>query len=248
MKIERYQPRRQRGKSSLLLPCGCLGMGGIGIVITAIVAMTFFPMLPSLILPNFGLEAVGDTSDILNAPVPTLDSLMDTQTVGSVTLDTGSYSQTLSGSGTGYTIVLGDTESDMQRQMQVSFTEAGLVAQCQELTTICSSSSPSGMRNTTFDLRAGGMVINAEFEVQTGVWQSAGLVVQLVNNNQIDVVGVDVGGTVFAPTSTDLGGLVNEAEARGNLFLQQLSARAGIETFNLATIIIDDTTMTMVLR
>lgn len=246
MKIERYQPRRQ-GTSPVLLGCGCLGLGGIGIVITAIVAMTIFPMLPSLVLSNFGLQEIGDTSEILNAPVPTIPALMDVQTVGSVTLNTGSYSQTLSGAGTGYSIVIGDTESEMQRQMQVSFTEAGLLEQCQEISSICSTTGDR-MRNASFDLRAGGLVINAEFEVSAGIWQSAGLVVQLDSSNQINIVGVEIAGSVFAPTSTDLGNLVNEAETRGNLFLQQLSANAGIENFNLATVIIDDTTLTLILR
>lgn len=246
MKIERYQTGRKK-TSPLLLGCGCLGVGGIGIVITALVAMAIFPMLPSLVLSNFGLEEIGDTEEILNAPVPTIPALMDVQTVGSVTLNTGSYSQTFDGSGSGVSIIIGDTESEMQRQMQVSFSEAGILNQCLEISTICSSTGDR-MRNATFDLRAGGMVINAEFEVSAGIWQSAGLVVQLTSANQLDIVGVEIGGTVFAPTTTELANLVNEAESRGNLFMQQLSANAGIENFSLATVILDDTTMTLIFR
>ncbi len=179
MKIERYQPG-QKKTSPLLLGCGCLGVGGLGIIITALLAMAIFPMLPGMVLSNFGLEEIGDTEAIFDAPVPTIPALMDVQTVGSVTLNTGSYSQTFDGSGTGVSVVIGDTQSDMQRQMQVSFNEAGILNQCQQISSIC---SPTGdrIRNATFDLRAGGMVINAEFDVSAGIWQAAGLVVQLTS-------------------------------------------------------------------
>lgn len=245
MKIERYQPGR-RQTSPEIITCGCAGIGCIGIVLSAIVAIIFIPALPGMVLSTFGIEEIGDTDEILSEQIATVPVLMDTQTIGSVTLNTGNYSQTLSGSGTGYNVIMGDTGDTMQMQMQVSFTEDGMLEQCRELTTICSDNSEA-MRNATFDLRSGGIVINAEFELPTGQWQQAGLVVRFGTNNRIEIVGVDIAGRVYAPTNTDLANLVNEAETRANLFVEQLSARAGINEFNLSTIVIDDNTLTLIL-
>ncbi len=245
MKIERYQPGR-RQTSPELLACGCLGVGSIGIVLTAILAIILIPALPGMVLSNFGIEDMGDTNEILSEQIATVPALMDTQTVGSVTLNTGSYSQTLAGAGTGYNVIMGDTEDMMQMQMQISFTEDGMLEQCRELTTICSSNSDT-MRNASFDLRSGGLIINAEFELPTGQWQQAGLVVRFGTNNRIEIAGVDIAGRVYAPTNTDLASLVNEAETQANLFVNQLSARAGIDEFNLSTIVIDDNTLTLIL-
>ena len=245
MKIERYHPGK-RQTSPELIACGCLGMGFLVIALTAIIAIILIPTLPAMFLSNFGIEEIGDTEEILDAPITTLPALMDTQTIGSVTLNTGSYSQTLAGSGSGYSVVMGDTEDTMQMQMQVSFTEDGMLAQCRELTTICSNSGDR-IRNAIFDLRPGGIVINAEFELPTGQWQEAGLVVRFGANNRVDIAGVDIGGRVYAPTNTDLAGLVNEAETQANLFVEQVSARAGINEFSLSTIIINDNTLTLIL-
>jgi len=247
MKIERYQPGR-RQPSLMLITCGCLGFGGIGIAIVAGLAMLIFPLLPGMVLSNFGLEEIGDTSDILNQAVPTIPALMDAQTVGSVTLSTGSYSQTFEGGGTGVSIIIGDTEDTMQLQMQVTFTEDGLLQQCRDLTAICTTSGENGIRNASFDLRPGGMVINGEFELQSGIWQNAGLVVQVDGDNRLDIVGVQIGGSVFAPRSTELSNIVNQAETQANLFVEQMSARAGINSFDLGAIVIDDNTMTLIMR
>lgn len=247
MKIERYQPGR-RQTPPLLIACGCMGIISIGILIVAISAMMIFPALPNIILSNIGIEERGSTDELLdNATVAPIPALMDTQTIGSVTLNTGNYSQTLASSGTGYSILMGDTEDMMQMQIQVSLTEEGMLLQCRELTTICSSSS-EGIRNASFDLRSGGIIINAEFELPSGQWQEAGLVIQFGMNNRLEIVGVDIAGRVYAPTNTDFANLVDEAETRANLFLEQLSARAGINEFNLSSIVIDDNLITLIME
>lgn len=247
MKIERYQLGR-RQTSPALIACGCLGFGGIGIAIVAGLAMFIFPVLPGMILSNFGLEEIGETTEILNQPVPTIPALMDEQTVGSMTMSTGSFSQTFEGTGTGYSVIMGDTEDTMQLQMQVTFTEVGLLEQCQELTAICSSPGEYDIRNASFDLRPGGLVINGEFALPGNIWQEAGLVIQVSGDNRLDIVGVQIGDRVYAPTSTDLATLVREAESTANLFIEEMSARAGINNFNLSAVVIDDTTLTLIMR
>lgn len=246
MKIERYQAQGQ-SKSTWRLACGCLGLGGLSIIVTGIIASIVFPLLPELILPSFGLESVGDTEEILNATPQAIPSFIDEQTVGSVTLSSGSYSQVFSGSGAGYIVIVGQTENNIASQMQVEFTEAGLLGQCQLLTPICSSQSDT-IRNARFDFRAGGLVINGEFELQPGLWQAAGLVVRASENENFDIIGVEINGSVFAPTSSDLATIVSEVESRTNLFLEQITAQAGANTYRLDDIIIDETTLTLILR
>lgn len=245
MKIERYQPN-QRLNSSWLLGCGCLGVIGLVAISAVIVAFFFFPSLSDMVLDIVGVEALGSTDEILSDPAPTVPVLMDMQTVGQVTMSTGSYTQTFSGSGDGYSIVIGDTEDTMQRQMQITFTEEGMLSQCLILVTICSSSGDQ-VRNASFDLRPSGMVINGEFQLPTGQWQSAGMVVQFRSNNTIEIIGVEIGNQVFAPTASGFAALIDEAEARGNLFLQALSARAGVDNFTLRSLSVDDNNFTIIM-
>ncbi|MEM9952653.1 MAG: hypothetical protein AAF846_13690 [Chloroflexota bacterium] len=246
MKIERYQSN-QRDGSRWLLGCGCLGVISLGAVSSVIIAFLFIPSLRETVLDVVGVEALGSTDEILSNPMPTISPLMDIQTVGQVTLSTGSYSQTFSGSGEGYSVVIGDTQDTMQRQMQITFTEAGLLTQCRQLSTICTTSGEQ-VRNASFDLRPSGMVINGEFQLPTGQWQSAGMVVQIQSNTTIDIVGVEIGNQVFAPTNSDFSALISEAESRGNLFLQALVARAGVDEFSLASVSVNDNSLTVIMR
>lgn len=73
-----------------------MGIIGIGILIVVISAIIILPALPGMVLSNFGIEERGSTDEILNnMPIATIPALMDVQTIGSVTLNTGTYSQTL---------------------------------------------------------------------------------------------------------------------------------------------------------
>ncbi|MEL6308779.1 MAG: hypothetical protein AAFN11_10135 [Chloroflexota bacterium] len=245
MKVERYQPRQRF--STWQIACGCLGIGSIGIVLTGLLAAFIFPRLPALLAPAVGLEEVADIDDIFVATEVIVPDLANAQSVPSITLNTGSFSQTLTDASTDYSVVVGESEETLAQQVQVSFTEQGLRSQCQQLTPICSLPGDT-IRNASFDFRSGGMVINGEFEVQTGVWQSAGLVVQVTDANTLDIVGVQVGGTVFAPMNTDMSALVNEAESRANALLNQLSATSGIDSYTLQAVVIDESTMTLILN
>jgi hypothetical protein len=70
----------------------------------------------------------------------------------------------------------------------------------------------------------------------------------LTTGNRLEVMGVDVGGTLYSAPPGDMSQLVAEAETRANDLLQQLALNAGGARYNLQTVSIDDGTLTMLLQ
>ncbi|MGJ3240978.1 MAG: hypothetical protein ACFE0Q_19875 [Anaerolineae bacterium] len=245
MKIERYQPRSGT-RSFWRLTCGCLSVGALGIVLTALAVMTFLPTISDVILSNIGLEVVGETDDIFNQPAPTVPVLENPRIVETLTLRGSTYAQTLTGEGIGYTVTLGESEGTSQ--IQIEYSEDGLLAQCRSLTPFCTSTNDEIIRNANFDLRPSGAVINGEFELSNGIWQPAGLVMQVSASNQMQIIGVEIGNRVYAPTDTDLSALVDQVEANTNAILRDFSVQTGPDTFLLREVLIDNGILTLILR
>lgn len=79
------------------------------------------------------------------------------------------------------------------------------------------------LRNTWFDLKPGGIVINADIDWGVG-WQRIGGVFQLeANGRQFVFVGVDIGGQLYAaPPAGPLADAIHQLEADGNRALREL--------------------------
>lgn len=134
------------------------------------------------------------------------------------------------------------------RAAVASFTEAGLLQICQERSTLCGRGD-GNYRNVSVDLRPDGAVIYAE--VNAGVWQRVGVVVQLdETQTRFTVVGVDAGGVLYDANSlpADLRAIADEIEREGNIALGQLLLQSGGDAYRLNSIRVDDQTLTLVLR
>jgi hypothetical protein len=248
MQVERYNPRKKT--NPLLMGCGCLFVGLMMMGVVVLIALVFFqePIKVAVLQiagSTVGLEAVGDVDTVLNSTVQPVPQLENPQPVEDIVLNTGGHSQTLDTSSSDYTVVAGEVNE--QPQLQISFDEAGLLAQCQQFTQICSQEN-SQISNASFDLKPNAVIIRGQFELQPGLWQEAGLVMQVQNENQLSVLGLEVGGSIFAATSPELNALMSEAGTQVNSLLQNLTAQAGGTSYTLSSIIADESNLTLIMR
>ncbi len=245
MRIERQT--RRSSLNPTYLACGCLTVligGGLFLALVGIF------VLPGLILQLGGFESRGSTAALFEevTPPPTVE--IENASTGSsdVVIDLGRFgTETLNNNLYDYTVVTGNTSSGAQIAT-VSFDEANLLALCRQRSDICGPSNPQ-FRNARFDLKPGGAIVHGEILVpQIGLWQNAGIVLNLVNNRRLQVAGVDIGGSLYAVPPNEFSNVVSEVERIGNETLDQMIVQAGGTQYNLDTVLIDESNLTLVLR
>jgi hypothetical protein len=247
MKVQRYQPRKRFNLP--ILGCSLLtGAAAICIIISGIAASFALSALPRGVLTTAGFERIGDTDSVFDkssSPRPVLENTENAPLAIVVQVD-GYGQQTISTSSTNYDVQIGTV--DGIPAMEVSFNEQDLFNLCQQYTDACSPSG-SRFRNARFDLRPGGMIVRGDVHiVQVNIWQSVGIVMLLTSDNRFVVSGVDINGTLYAAPPNEFGDTITEVERTVNDILRQLTAQAGIETYTLEQIHIDDTLLTLILR
>lgn len=245
LQVERYSRSRRRGVG---LGCGC-GLVALMCGVVACVWGYMFsstPLLTAIGLEIAGAQRIGRTDDLfetVNTTENTSTIPQGRSTAGRVTVSLGAYGQqTLDTSPQTVTIT---TSAD---NAQVTFSESGLVALCDQRGNTCTEGD-SRYRNISVDLRPGGAVVNAE--VNAGVWQRIGVVVRLnAIGTRFEVLGVDVGGVLYDPETLpgETATFVREVARVGNDALRQLVVNIGGRGYNLETILIDETQLLLVLR
>jgi hypothetical protein len=244
MQVERFQPKKRT--NPLLIGCGCLFAGLLLSGMTVLFALVFFQdQIKATLVQVAGFENLGAVDTVLNSTAQPVPQLENPQAVDSIVLNAGDYSQTLNDSNAGYTVITGDVNE--APQVQIAFDEAGLLAQCQQFTPICSADNPQ-IRNASFDLKPNAVIIRGQFELQPGFWQDAGLVMQVQNENQLAVLGLEVGGSIFAANTPELDALIADAGVQVNGLLQNMTAQAGGASYTLSSIIADEQTLTLIMR
>jgi hypothetical protein len=82
-----------------------------------------------------------------------------------------------------------------------------------------------------------------------GIWQSIGAVLRLDSSGrQLEIVGVDVGGTLYSLPTSALGEQVRQALDEGNALLNEAVLEAGGGQYRLADVQITDQSITLVMR
>lgn len=252
MRVRRYIPRRRNPLPWIL--AGCMvallfavaaGIAGIFIVLK---------LLPNAAMQAAGFQPAGDTDGIFNQPVAPTPVIIGQATIAApaIVVDAGQYGQhSLSDFDTGgVEIMTGSTTGDAMQPdiVRATVNESGLLDICRRYTVLC---SPAGepVRNVTFDLRPGGLIVNGEFWIpQAGIWQQAGVVLRLTGSNTLEAAGVDVNGTLFTTPPGELSDLVNQAALTVSDLLRQLALETGGTRYTLREIYIDDRVMTLILR
>lgn len=224
---------------------GCILVLAICLITTVAGAIFLLPRLPEIMLQIGGFQPEGETDAVFAnvTPIPTIQ-VENPVAVSQAIIDLGNYgSETLNPSRYEYTLAVGGQLATL------TFTETSLMALCAQRTTVCSGSG-GVYRNGRIDLRPQGAVIYADVYVaQLGSWQNLGVVMRLDSTNrQLQVVGVDLNGTLYAAPPTDLGSVVKDIEQTGNDILRQLALEADDKRYLLSEIGIDDTTLTLIMR
>jgi len=243
--------QRPAGRSSLpYIGVGCIIILGICLIVTIAGAIFLIPRLPEIMLQIGGFQPEGETDAVFAnvTPIPTIQ-VDNSITVSQAVIDLGNYgSEALNPSRYEYTLNIGTSASSGQLAT-LNFTETSLMALCAQRTTVCSGTG-GVYRNGRIDLRPQGAVIYADVYVaQLGSWQNLGVVMRLDSTNrQLQVIGVDLNGTLFAAPPTELGTIVRDIEQTGNDILRQVALEAEGERYLLSEIRIDDTTLTLIMR
>ncbi len=242
--------QRPAGRSNLpYIGVGCAIVLAICLITTVVGAIFLLPRLPEIMLQIGGFQPEGETDAVFAnvTPIPTIqieNPVVPSQAV----IDLGNYgSEPLNPSRYDYTLNVGNASGGQLASL--SFTETSLMALCAQRTTVCSGTG-GVYRNGRIDLRPQGAVIYADvFVSQLGTWQNLGVVMRLDSTNrQLQVVGVDLNGTLFAAPPTELGMIVTDIEQTGNDILRQVALEANSERYQLSEIRIDDTMLTMIMR
>ncbi len=242
MNIERYQPgaRRSRGVWS---GCGCLGALGVGVVGLVLALLLIIPSAPGLLLQVVGFENAGRTDDVfqqaVSNPPPALQNMQAAPASMTVRLGT-SGTRTLPATTGGYTVQTGSG------QMHIRSDENGLLNLCREFSDICENSGEA-VRNASFDLRPGGVVVNGDIYVpQLENWQRVG-VVMTFSGQRVRVNGVDVNGQLFTAPQNALAERITAIEQEANRVLSQLQVESGGASYTLQAIYADEQSVTLVL-
>lgn len=247
MRIDRPLPRRRN--QTLLIVCGCLAALGIGMILVGIIAVFIVvPLLPGLALQSAGFAPKGSTAQIFaNAqPLPTVQ-VQNAVVPDQAVINLGSFGTQELPQTQDYTIAVGNTTGGPVAT--VAFTEEGLMNLCYQRTDLCSNANDQ-YRNARIDLKPNGAIIYADVFIKDfSLWQPVGVVLQMDNSQrQFIVVGVDMSGTLYSVPPNGMGDTVTQIATKGNEVLRQLSLEASGGQYQLSQVLVDDTTLTLVMR
>ncbi len=247
-RIRRYGRRQVNG---LQWGCGCLLTGGFVALLAFTALYGFSSLLPGLALQASGADRIGDTASVFEQViVPPTAVVQNPTSPQQVTVNLGQYgSETASVDSQNYAFVTGSSDTGA-RIARASFTEAGLLAICAQQSAICREGSDQ-YRSIALDLRPGGAVVSADVNAGGLGWQRVGVVLQLDSSRTLlQVAGIDLNGGLYDSSALpgDLATSVDAIEGTLNDTLRQLAVQASGEYYTLSEIIIDDTTLTLILR
>ncbi|MBI1277240.1 MAG: hypothetical protein GC179_03835 [Anaerolineaceae bacterium] len=225
--------------------CGCLVSALLIVVVLAVGVVFIFLRSPNLALLVAGFKPEGSTAQVfagqpntppvqLENPVNPPQAVVNLGSSGSQVLPAGNVQTgTINGSAAA----------------TVSFSENDLMNLCVQRTTFCSNTNPQ-YRNVKVDLQPDGGIVYADVTVpELGSAQTVGVALKLdASHRQFNVVGVDVGGTLYGLPSGELGQRVQDIAAKANELLQVATLDVSGGVYNLSDIRIDSNSITFVMR
>lgn len=240
MRLQRYQPIRRRSSIGF----GCLFVSAGGILLCIVAVLILLPALPGIVLRVAGFEARGSTDALFADSQPPID-LPEGQQPSTAILRAGSYgTSTFNSTTSPYTVQI----SSSVPLANASFDETGLLDLCYQYSDLCEAAN-GPIRNATIDLRPGGGVIYGEVYLpELNRWQNIGVVMQVNSFNRVDVLGIDLDGTLYSAPPGFVADQVAQMEQTVNDILNQLVLESGENAYRLSQVIVTDTLLTLLFR
>lgn len=250
MRVQRYPARRRPAWPFIACGCGAvLVASAVCVVALGLLGLRF---APELALRVAGFQPAGQTDSVFAVPEVALPVLNNPAALppAAIVVDAGQLGRRSLGevNSGGVSVVVGSAAGTAQTVVQAAVDETGLLDLCRRYTTVC---SPAGdaVRNVTFDLRPGGVIVRGEFLVpQAGLWQPAGIVLRLNAASRLEIAGVDVNGVLFSTPPGELSALVEQVTATANDLLRQVAVETGGARYTLERLVITDDAVTALLR
>jgi hypothetical protein len=220
--------------------------GAFGLVFCIGVAV-LIPSLPGLAAQTAGMSAAGSLDGAFAVPPIPPPVLTNATQPDAITVMLADYgSQTIVPQAVPLTVAVGTTD-DGGQAVSVSISERDLLALCQQRSDLCALDPR--FQNPTVDLRPGGAVIYGDVTLAAlgGLQQRIGIATRL-EGNRLNMIGVDIGGTLYTNPPTQFAESINNLEQLGTELLQRLSLQADGQTFTLNAVHIDETMVTLILR
>lgn len=249
MHLPRYDYGRRRSLFTPLLYVGC-GAGLLGACAAVIVgALLVLPNPQGFALQVLGFRSAGQTEAVFTnqtaRPAPTLAQPAPVSQIIVSIPQVGQ--QALVPDGERIQAAVGLDPQTAQTVLQAQTNEAGLLALCQQYSTLCAAGNGQ-VRGVRFDLRPNGLIVLGEVLVPgLNTWQPVGVVFQQVGR-RLGVVGVDVNGMLLVNPPAPYSALIAEAEEVVNALISTLSASVDGTAYTVQEIYLDDDRLTLTLR
>jgi len=249
MFLSRYDYRRRQARFTPLLYVGC-GAAALGLCAALfVVALLILPNPQAFVLQVLGFRSAGQTeAAFANQVVRPTPVLNQAAPVGQIVLSLPQIGQqTIMPDGERLQIDAGVDAITAQQTLRAQTDEAGLLALCQQYSTLCGEGDGQ-VRGVRFDLRPNGLIVRGELFVPgLSVWQPVGIVFQQVGR-RLGVMGVDVGGMLLVNPPAPYGELITQAEEAINQLIGSLGATVAGTAYTLQEIYLDDDQLTLILR
>lgn len=243
-------PNAAQRNSGCACGCGCLGLLALAVASIVVGVLLIAPRLPNLAAQAIGFQERGAVEQVFQsvtaAPIP---ALVNAAPAGPVSFSIPGLGAGELTPDEGIPLQLGADAVSAAPAGQITFTEADLLTLCQRYADICLSDPR--FQNPSVDLRPGGAIVSADVTLPelAGIQQRVGVVAHVDESGRaLRVDGIDLGGTLYAVPSNDIGQLIRNAEAQINSALAQLVIETGAGALALDRITVNDSTVTLTLR
>lgn len=228
-----------------LLGCGLLL--GAFMVVACISVLVVLPSMAGIAAETAGFRSAGSIDAAFSAPPAPPLTLQNATQPGDITISLEGFgSETVAAGRLPVPIAVG-TAPDGSPAAAIQISERDFLTACQQRADLCQIDPR--FQNPVVDLKPGGAVVYGDVALPEfgGVSQRLGVALRL-NGSQLDVMGVDIGGTLYVDPPPELQTQIAQIEQTATQFLNGAALEIDGQTFTLASVSIDETAMTVVLR
>jgi len=249
LQVQRYKPARRRSATSPIVTCAVVGFGLL--LICGLSGLVILPRIGGIAAGVAGLREAGQTESVFaNVPTPSPITINNGVLETQVLVTVPDYGQSMVDVQPELIQIVSGADDAGLPTAAITVSEHNTVALCAQYTPLCQNADPR-FQNLSIDLRPGGAIVYADVTVPElgGVSQRVGAIMRVdASGRQMEFEGVDIGGTRYTAPPGTLSNQIAEYEQLANNVLQQVIVQAGGGSYRLSAILINDSSMTLVMR